>query len=273
MIDKIKIALCQMPVGMDKKTNLDTAVEYIKRASDMGAEMVLLPEMFICPYSNRYFRSFAEEEGGSAWQQLSDAAKECGVYLAAGTVPELSDDKVYNTCYVFDSTGRQIAKARKLHLFKIDVPGKKAFDESLTLSAGDSLCSFDSPWGPIGITICFDMRFPELYYKLAERGVRLVLSPADFALTSGQAHFELLCRQRATDAQLFTAVCSLSRDDGCIFEAWAHSMICSPWGEVLADAGIDSGIICKELDLSYTDEVRGILPVLRSRRPELYNSL
>ena len=145
--------------------------------------------------------------------------------------------------------------------------------ERVTLSAGDSLCSFDSPWGPIGITICFDMRFPELYYKLAERGVRLVLSPADFALTSGQAHFELLCRQRATDAQLFTAVCSLSRDDGCIFEAWAHSMICSPWGEVLADAGIDSGIICKELDLSYTDEVRGILPVLRSRRPELYNSL
>ena len=273
MKDKIKIALCQMPVIQDKKANLDTALEYIERAAGMGAEFAVLPEMFICPYSNRYFRSYAEEEGGESRQALSAAAKECGIWLAAGTVPELSDEKVYNTCYVFDDSGKQIAKARKLHLFKIDVPGKKAFDESLTLSAGDSLCSFDSPWGPIGITICFDMRFPELYYKLAERGARLVLSPADFALASGQAHFELLCRQRAVDAQLFTAVCSLSRDDGCIFEAWAHSMICSPWGEVLADAGTDEGIICRELDLSYTEEVRGILPVLNSRRPELYQSL
>ena len=131
------------------------------------ADMAVLPEMFCCPYDNSCFRAYGEAPGGEAYQFLSALAREKRLWLVGGSVPELTDGKVYNTSYVFDPSGRCAARHRKLHLFDIDVPGGQSFRESATLSPGSEVTVFDTPWGKMGLCICFDFRFPELAHLMA----------------------------------------------------------------------------------------------------------
>ena len=129
--------------------------------------MAVLPEMFCCPYDNACFRAYGEPEGGPAYQMLSRAASAHGLWVVGGSLPELDGDKVYNTSYVFDPTGRCVARHRKMHLFDIDVAGGQRFRESDTLSAGNEITVFDTPWGKMGLCICFDLRFQELAQLMA----------------------------------------------------------------------------------------------------------
>ncbi len=273
-----RLALCQMPAGMEKEKNVETALRFLREAKERGADMAVLPEMFNCPYSNRYFRAFAEPEGGPTCAAVASAAKELGIYVVAGTIPELEPaegdekGKVYNTCFVFDPEGKLIAKHRKVHLFDISIEGGQKFRESLTLSAGKDLCLFDTPWGRVGVTVCFDIRFPELALALAERGARMIISPASFAVTTGNEHWEVLFRARALDTLCFTAGCGAARDEKGLYVAYANSIICSPWGSVVARAGTGAEILCADIDLSYTEKIRAQLPVLSARKPELYKT-
>ncbi len=177
---KIKIALIQMPVSGDKHANVELACHKVSEAAIAGADLVVLPEMFNCPYSNRYFRSFAEPEGGETWGAISKCARENGVFLVAGSIPEMEDERVYNTSFVFDPAGKQIARHRKMHLFDIDVVGGQRFFESETFSPGSQVTVFDTPYGLIGLCICFDMRFPELVRLMALKGVQAVIVPGAF---------------------------------------------------------------------------------------------
>lgn len=167
----MKIAAIQMAVGQDKMENVMRAGRYLEQAAAQGADLAVLPEMFCCPYQTELFPIYAEREGQETWKMLAGYAKTHGIYLVAGSMPELGDDnRVYNTSYVFDRRGRQIGKHRKVHLFDIDVEGGQYFKESDTLWAGEGMTLFETEFGTMGLCICFDIRFPELFGQMAAGG-------------------------------------------------------------------------------------------------------
>lgn len=200
----LTIAQIQMQVTRSKEENIRRACRLIRQAAGQGAELAVLPEMFCCPYENSAFRPYGEALGGPAQQAISALARELGLWIIAGSVPELEDGRVYNTSFVYDSAGRQAARHRKMHLFDIDVEGGQSFRESDTLSPGRDITVFDTPWGKMGLCICFDLRFEELARIMTLQGVKAIFVPAAFNMTTGPAHWELLFRQRAVDNQLFT---------------------------------------------------------------------
>ncbi len=267
---RFRLALCQTPCAMEKETNLSTAERYIADAAAGGADIVMLPEMFNTPYSNRYFRAFSEPAGGPSWQRLAAAAKEHSVWLIAGSIPELDDDRVYNTCFIFNDCGEQVARHRKAHLFDVFIEGGINFQESKTLTPGNERTVFETPWGRMGVIICFDIRFAEFSMKYASEGVDMLFVPAAFNMTTGPAHWERSFRQRATDGQFFMAGCSPARDEDFLYVAYGHSLVTTPWGELLTDAGTEAGVTFCDIDLAYCDKIRRELPILAARRPELY---
>ena len=216
----MKVALIQMQVASSPAENLQTARTHLKDAAAGGADIAVLPEMFCCPYETPNFPRFAQKEGGEIWQALSDMAKENGLYLVAGSVPEDDGGKTYNTSYVFDPEGKCIAKHRKVHLFDIDVKGGQRFMESETLTAGDSLTTFDTPWGKMGLCICYDIRFPEWMRLMALEGAKAVFIPAAFNMTTGPAHWELSFRARALDNQIYLFGCAPARDMEASYHSW-----------------------------------------------------
>lgn len=173
----MKLGLCQMPVTASKTANFATMRRYVRDAAAAGCDLVVLPEMWCCPYSNAAFAQYAEPQGGETWRLLCGSAREYGVWLVAGSVPERDGDAIYNTCYVFDPQGTQQAKHRKVHLFDIDVAGGQRFFESDTLSPGQRYTLVDTPFGKLGVAICFDVRFAELFRILALEGARLIVVP------------------------------------------------------------------------------------------------
>ena len=272
MIQKniLRIAQVQMSVTRNKDENIRRAARMIRQAAEQGAELAMLPEMFCCPYENAAFRPYGEAEGGPAQQALSALACELGIWIVGGSVPELEDEKVYNTSYVYDSSGRQVARHRKMHLFDIDVEGGQHFMESDTLSPGNEVTVFDTPWGRMGLCICFDLRFEELSRLMTLQGAQIILTPAAFNMTTGPAHWELLFRQRAVDNQLFTVGTSPARDEAGSYVAWGHSIACDPWGSVIRQCGAGEELAVTDLDLTRIAAVRRQLPILSARRTDVY---
>lgn len=268
----MKTALIQMPVVKDKAENLARAAKEIQRAARDGAELAILPEMFCCPYSNASFRANAEEAGGRIHTAMAEAARKAGLWLVAGSMPELADGKIYNTSFVFDPDGHQVAFHRKAHLFDIDVQGGQRFFESETLSAGNRATVFDTPFGRLGLCICFDIRFPELARVMALAGAQAMIVPAAFNLTTGPAHWELAFRQRAVDNQFFTLGVAPARDEEGTYVSYGNSIACDPWGTVIARAGSGEEQLLVELDFSRNEAVRRQLPLLSARRPAVYHT-
>lgn len=268
----IQLGLCQMKVTADKAENLRTAEEAIRTAARQGAELVLLPEMFNCPYENTCFPVYAEPAGGETWQFLSRIAKELGIYLAGGSVPEREGDAIYNTCYLFSSQGEELARHRKVHLFDINVPGGQRFMESDTLTAGDQITVVDTPLGKLGIAICFDIRFSELFRVMGDKGAQLILIPAAFNMTTGPVHWSLAFRMRALDNQCFIAGCSPARDETASYVAYGHSLVSDPWGNLLTEFDEKAGVQVVTIDLADLDKYRAQIPILAGRRTDLYRT-
>lgn len=266
----MRTALIQMAVTADKSGNIETACEKIRAAALSGIDVAVLPEMFCCPYDNACFRSYGEGHGGIAQSVLSTLAAELGIYIVGGSVPELEDGRVYNTCFVYDRDGRELARHRKAHLFDIDVAGGQRFQESEVLSPGDQITTFDTEFGPMGVCICFDLRFEELARCMALRGAKVLFVPAAFNMTTGPAHWELLFRQRAVDNQLFTVGVSPARDLSAAYVAYGNSIAVDPWGTVLCRAGAEEASLYADLDFSRLEDVRHQLPILKARRTDLY---
>ena len=267
---KPKIALIQMPVSENKVANVELTCQKVSEAARRGAEMVVLPEMFNCPYANEYFPLYAEPKGGYTWKAMSDCARENNVLLVAGSMPELEEGRVFNTSFVFDSGGNQVARHRKVHLFDIDVTNGQRFFESETLSPGSEVTVFDSQFGKIGLCVCFDLRFPELSRLMALKGAQMLVVPGAFNMTTGPAHWELLFRQRAVDNQLFTIGVAPARNESSVYVSYANSIVCSPWGDVLYRAGAAEETIIAELDLEQNVQVRAQLPLLSAIRNDVY---
>ncbi len=266
-----KIALCQMATFMDKEDNKAKAKKLVDQAAANGAQVVVLPEMWNTPYSNNYFRPFAEPQDGLTVKFLSDLAKDNDIYLIGGSISELDDDKVYNTSYSFDRQGNIIGKHRKVHLFDIDVEGGIRFMESDTLTAGDETTVIDTEYGKIGVAICYDVRFPELSRNMALAGAKMIVLPAAFNMTTGPAHWDLTMRARALDNQVYFAACSPARDEDGVYVAYGNSCIASPWGEFIAHAEDKETIIYGDIDFDYVDSIRQQLPLLKHRKKDLYN--
>lgn len=265
-----QLALCQMKVAMDKKQNLETAGSMIREAAEKGARVIALPEMFNCPYSNQFFREYAEEENGGTVRFLSSLAKELKIYLIGGSIPELENDHVYNTSFSFNTEGKMIGKHRKIHLFDINIKGGIRFMESETLTPGDTLTILDTEFCKIGVAICYDVRFPELFRKMALEGVRLVVLPGAFNMTTGPAHWDLTVRARALDNQVYFAAVSPARDTEGPYQAFGNSCTANPWGEFCGRTDARESIVYSKIDLDFLEEIRNQLPLLKHRRPALY---
>ncbi|KAL9230413.1 hypothetical protein vseg_005768 [Gypsophila vaccaria] len=274
-IPKFKIALCQLLVTADKEKNIDHARKAIVDAAEKGAKLVLLPEIWNSPYANDSFPIYAEDidAGGTespSTAMLSEVSSALKITIVGGSIPERVGDRVYNTCCVFDTEGKLIAKHRKIHLFDIDIPGKISFKESDTLTAGETPTIVDTEVGRIGIGICYDIRFQELAMIYAARGAHLLCYPGAFNMTTGPLHWELLQRARAVDNQLYVATCSPARDARAGYVAWGHSTLVGPFGEVLATTEHDEETIIAEIDYSIIEQRRSNLPLEKQRRGDLY---
>ena len=272
-MSKIKVGLIQMKVKDKKDDNLHKAAKLIDKIGKEDVDMVVLPEMFSCPYNTKNFPIYAEEEGDYSYKFLSEVSKRNNIYLIAGSIPEKEDNNIYNTSYVFNRQGEKIAKHRKIHLFDIDIKNKQRFRESDTLSAGDKVTVFDSEFGKIGLCICYDFRFPELARLMVDKGAKAIIVPASFNMTTGPAHWDIMFRSRAIDNQVYTIGCSPARDYDYSYISYGHSLIVSPYGDILCELDEKENFITYDIDLDYVDEIREQLPLLKHRRSDLYELL
>jgi omega-amidase len=283
---RFKLALLQLAVGTEKSANLHSAEAAIREAANAGAQMVVLPECFNSPYSVKAFPEYAEPvPTGStpvsstvhpSTHMLSRVAAELRVFIIGGSIPERDEStaKLYNTAIAVGPDGSIVATHRKIHLFDIDIPGKITFRESDVLSSPQPATPslFDTPWGRIGLGICYDIRFPQYAALLREAGAHVLIYPGAFNLVTGPQHWELLARARAVDNQVFVAVASPARNaDPSGYQAWGHSSLVSPWGKVVATTEDAPAIVYADVDVAEVEQPRGAIPVSEQKRDDLYS--
>ena len=271
----LPVSLIQMHVTADKADNLRRAADWIAQAADAGAKLVMLPEMFCCPYDSKAFPQYCEPAGGAVWQMLADSARKHAVTLVGGSMPEIEDGRITNTCFIFNERGEQIGRHRKMHLFDIDVAdredtGGQRFKESDTLAPGNEITVVNTSFGKLGVAICYDVRFPELARLMALQGAKVLAYPGAFNMTTGPAHWEILFRTRALDNQVFTLGCAPARNTGAGYVSYANSIAVSPWGKVLGRLEDAEGCLTVELDFEEQERARREIPVLQHRRTDIY---
>ncbi len=270
MKPKFKLAVVQLRTETDKAATMLKAERMIAEAASNGAEIVVLPEMWSCPYSKKYFHAFADAENGGSVAEISRWARENGVILVGGSVPEKDGDELYNTCFVFDEQGRQIARHRKVHLFDVDIEGGIRFKESNSFAPGHEVTVFDTRFGKMGVIVCFDIRFPELSRAAAKRGAEVIFCPAQFNMTTGPRHWELSIRARAMDNEVYFVGASAARYEGFDYECWGHSTVAGPFGMVEASCDEKEQILYCDVDLNEVDSVRRQLPTFLHLREDVY---
>lgn len=268
----IRIALIQLKVAVPKQKALKNAVDLIRIANkEKGANVVVLPESFNCPYSERNFMANAEEvPQGETCQALSKAARDFGVYVVGGSIVEKCCGKLYNTCTVWGPDGELVAKHREVHLCNTNIPGKLEIEESKVFTAGDSYTTFCVGETKIGLGICWDMRFPEFANAYCKKGCDLLIYPAVYDVYTGELQWELLARARALDNQVFVALCAPARDSHADLISYGHSVVVDPWGKVIQKGTEFQEIVVADLVLRTLPEVRGQIPVLKQKREDLY---
>ena len=261
----VKIALVQMTGFFEKDQSIDKMEAKVREAANMGADIVVLPEMWNCPYGTRFFKEYGEDEKGPSVLRMSKVAKEMGIYLFGGSVSELEDEtnKVYNTCYVFNPQGVIIGKHRKRHLFDVNIKGKRAFRESDVLSPGDKSTVVDTEFGKIGVAICFDVRFAGDFDKMTkEMGAKMYIIPAAFNMTTGPKFWNKLMVGRAIDNQSFIVACAPALDENAPYDAYGHSLFVNPWGDIVSQLKTEEAILFEELDLDMVNDMRSQIPIL-----------
>lgn len=259
-----------MDVVDNKTQNLQKAEKMIREVVSEGAQIVMLPEMFNTPYQNDKFDEYSENDEGITVKLLSTLAAELNILLIGGSISEKEKGKLYNTSYIFDQKGKRIGKYRKMHLFDIDVPGKVRFMESDTLTPGNEVLVLDTVFGKIGIAICFDIRFPEVFRKMALEGAKYVFIPAAFNTTTGPAHWHILTKARALDNQMFLSIASPARSEVLSYKAYGHSLVVSPWGDIQGELSEKEGTLLVDINEEIIEQVRAEIPVLKQRKPEFY---
>jgi predicted amidohydrolase len=269
MAEKFKAACIQFSARPDIETNLATSLRLARQAAAAGAKLVTLPEYFsgVRTEGHRVVPTGFREAEHPAIPAFVVAAKEFGLWILLGSLGIVRFDGRINNCsYLLDPAGRIAARYNKIHLFDVDLAAGKEYRESATIAPGSVAVVADTPWGGLGLSICYDLRFPQLYRRLAHRGATMLAVPAGFTKLTGKAHWHVLCRARAIENGAYViAPCQNGTLDGGA-ECFGHSLIVDPWGEVLADGGEEEGIVIAEIDPAEVTEARRRIPALTHDR-------
>ncbi len=269
MTNRVTAACIQMTSGVEIAGNIAEASRLIREAHAAGAQVIGLPEVVNLCQKRRSLaletaRPEAEEPALKAWRALAD---ELDIWLLSGSlVVKAGPETLLNRSYLIGPDGGIVARYDKLHMFDVDLAGGESYRESALFAAGDSAVLADTPWGGLGMTICYDLRFPQLYRSLAKAGAAMIWIPAAFTRTTGQAHWHVLQRARAieTGAYILAPAQCGDHEDGR--STYGHALIVSPWGEVLADGGEEPGFVLADLDLDQVARARQMIPSLRHDR-------
>jgi len=263
-----RFAVVQVTATADRTKNLAVATELVRRAAGQGAGVVCLPEMWPFVGADADKIAGAETLDGPSMTAMRELASSLGIWVLPGSFAEVSDveGRVYNTSPVYDPRGELRGVYRKLHLFDVDVPGGAVFKESDTVTSGDSAVVLDTEVGCLGLSICYDLRFPALYQALRGGGAEVVLVPAAFTAHTGKAHWEVLLRARAIEQQVWIVAANQGGKHNPNRESHGHSMIIDPWGLVVARASDGPGIALADVDLAQVERVRGEIPCGRHQR-------
>ncbi|MDQ2675205.1 MAG: carbon-nitrogen hydrolase family protein [Actinomycetota bacterium] len=267
----MRVAVIQLNSGADVAANLETAERLVRAAAADGASFLCLPEKWALLGAGDAIAAGAEPLDGQIVSAASAWARELGVHLCAGSVPEDAGDggKPYNTSVLIDPEGELAATYRKLHMFDVDVEGTE-YRESEHERAGSGVATAPVGELEVGLTVCYDLRFPELFRILALRGATAFTVPAAFTAVTGRAHWETLLRARAIENSAFVLAAGQVGKARQHYESWGHSMIIDPWGKVLASRPDGEGHACADLDLAEVGRVRESLPSLANRRADAY---
>ncbi|SAK40608.1 nitrilase/cyanide hydratase and apolipoprotein N-acyltransferase [Caballeronia pedi] len=261
-----QVAALQMVSTPDLERNLADAGRLIAEAARGGAQLVLLPEYFCyMGFKDTDKLAIRETPGAGPIQQfLSDAAREHRVWIIGGTLPLQSTepDRVLNTTLVFDPAGKQVARYDKIHLFNFE-KGEESFDEARTICPGSEVRTFEAPFGRVGLSVCYDLRFPELYRKLGDCALMVV--PSAFTYTTGNAHWETLLKARAVENQCYVLAAAQGGKHENGRRTWGHSMLIDPWGEIVAVREEGMGVAAGGIDPQRIAAVRQSLPAYRHR--------
>jgi deaminated glutathione amidase len=265
----VRAAVVQLNSTGDKARNLDVAERLVRAAAGDGAELVALPEKWNLLAGGEELLAGAEPLDGPSLGAARSWARELGIHLLAGSVSERGEDKAFNTSVLIGPEGNDLAVYRKIHMFDVDVDGI-AYRESAHEEAGSEIVT--APLGGLiaGLSVCYDLRFPELYRILAMRGARLIAVPSAFTATTGRDHWDVLLRARAIENQAFVLAPNQVGEAPPHFSSYGHSAIVDPWGTVLAVVPEGERFIAADLDLESQEDVRESLPSLANRRPQAY---
>jgi len=266
-----RVAVCQMSSGPDLARNLDQALSLVRAAAADKAELVCLPENFermAVAEEKREGATPIAGEGAVVLDPIRAVAQELGIWILAGSFAERIErsHKIHNTSVLVDPQGNIASVYRKIHLFDVEIGDGARYRESDLVAPGERLTVADTPVGQLGLSICYDLRFPELYRELVKLGAELLAVPAAFTAKTGEAHWKVLLRARAIENQCFVLAPAQTGSHPGNRQTWGHAMIVDPWGTVLADAGTDVGVAAAEVDLDMLRELRRTMPVLGHRR-------
>ena len=264
------VAACvQMRTGRDPSRNRDDAVAMVREAADRGAHFVQTPEMTgLLERDRASFRDkITTQEDDPVLAALRDVARERGVWIHIGSLAVKAGDKAANRAFLIDASGDIVASYDKIHLFDVDLANGERWRESNAYAGGDRAVLVQTPWGLLGVTICYDLRFPQLYRALAEAGAGVLTIPSCFTRQTGEAHWHVLQRARAVENGAFVIAAAQGgrHEDGR--ETYGHSLIVDPWGRVLAEGGPEPGVILAEIDLALVADARQRIPSLQHGRP------
>jgi len=263
-------AVIQLNCTSDEAANWESARSLIERAAGYGAQLVATPENtnYLGPHEEKVRR--AEPLSGPTCTRFAELARRRGIWLLLGSYNETSGDprRCYNTSVLFSPEGQIAATYRKMHLFDVDVPGGVQFAESATCIPGDQVVVADTPLGRIGMSICYDLRFGELYRKMVDQGAQILLVPSAFTLATGKDHWEPLLRARAIESQCYVMAAAQhgEHDDAGLKASYGHALIADPWGLVVARASDGPGLALAEIDLGRAERIRQAIPVRQHRR-------
>jgi len=269
MTQSLTAACVQLNAGPDVEPNLEIAGDLVRRARDSGADFIALPENAVMMVTGRReilsrVQTAAEHPGIPYFQAL---ARETGAMILVGSLAiKLAEDRVANRSFLMGPNGEIIATYDKIHMFDVDLGGGESYRESTTYRPGDSAVVAPSPWGGIGLTICYDVRFGYLHRALAHAGANILTAPAAFTVPTGKAHWHVLLRARAIETGCFVIAPAQTGTHFADRKTFGHSLIISPWGEILADAGEEVGVVTATLDLTLVEKARRSVPSLSHDR-------
>ena len=269
MAEQFKVALVQNRAGADMDANIAECSEFVRQAHDQGADLICLPEMFSCLYSSDGSLDAGPhpQDSHPALQHFSNLAAELGTWIQPGSVAvETPSKKLRNRAVMFDPTGAQVAQYDKVHMFDVDLADGESYRESEIFESGDEAVLAPTPWGLVGMTVCYDLRFAYLYRTLAQAGASYLTVPAAFMRTTGKAHWHVLLRSRAIETGCYVfAACQWGAHGDAV--TYGHSLVVAPWGEVIADGGESGGVVIADVDPAKVEEARAMVPALRHDRP------